>query len=239
MVKRTSVIKWGFSSVVFQKQTVVCVGFYIAACTVPLFNKSQSGVPSLFDGYGIGYLNIMNLLRFLILQMMPLYIIGVGISTTYDKNILFRVRLLRSSEWQKALEATLLGITGGFCSLRLACSLLSKELSNINILVHGRAIFLCYFLAILESFASALLFVNLYTRLRSATGVFLILFFLYFGVALLPFHYYPFGLSSYSRVQMLSPTVDGSYRIAFIYLIVIVFFLHVWLWSGVRKYLRS
>ena len=221
MVKRTSVIKWGFSSVVFQKQTVVCVGFYIAACTVPLFNKSQSGVPSLFDGYGIGYLNIMNLLRFLILQMMPLYIIGVG------------------SEWQKALEATLLGITGGFCSLRLACSLLSKELSNINILVHGRAIFLCYFLAILESFASALLFVNLYTRLRSATGVFLILFFLYFGVALLPFHYYPFGLSSYSRVQMLSPTVDGSYRIAFIYLIVIVFFLHVWLWSGVRKYLRS
>lgn len=239
MVNRTSVIKWAFSSVVFQKQTATCVAFYIATCTVPLFDKSQGEVPSLFDSYGIGYLNIMSLLRFLILQLMPLYIIGAGISTTYDKNIFFRVRLLRSSEWQKALEATLLVITGGFCSLRLACSLFSKELSNPNILVHGKAIFLCYFLAILESFASALLLVNLYTRLRSATGVFLILFFLYFGVALLPFHYYPFGLSSYSRVQMLSPTIDDSYRIAFIYLIVIVFLLHVWLRSGVRKYLRS
>lgn len=239
MVKRASVIKWGLSSVLFRKQAFVGVILYVFACTAPQFDKSQSVVLPLFDSYGIGYLSIISLLRFLILQLMPLYITGVGVSSAYDQNIFFRVRLLRSSEWQKAMEATLLGVTGGFCTLRLVCSLFLGETPNLNILIRGEHIFLCYFLAILESFASGLLLVNLYTRMRSITGAFLILFSFYFGVALLPFRYYPFGLSAYSRVQLLSSTIEDSFKIAFFYLMVIVFLLHVWLWNGVRKYLRS
>ena len=58
-------------------------------------------------------------------------------------------------------------------------------------------------------------------------------------MTLLPFRYYPFGLSAYSRVQMLSSTIDGSFRFAFIYLVVVVLLLHAWFCCGVKKYLRS
>lgn len=239
MVKRTSAIKWGLSSILFQRQTVAGVALYVIACTTPLFDKSQSEVPSLFDAYGIGYLSIMFLLRFLILQLLPLYIMGAGISSAYEQNIYFRVRLLRSTEWQKVMETTLLGVSDLFCFLRLVCSSFFRETAGISMPIYKNPTFLCFFLSILETFASGLLLVNLYTRIKSMTGAFLMLFFLYFGVTLLPFRYYPFGLSAYSRVQMLSSTIDGSFRFAFIYLVVVVLLLHAWFCCGVKKYLRS
>lgn len=251
MVNKKAVIKWMFSTTLFRKQTLFCISIFLAACVLPFlnmrFNTYAESVAYAFWGYGLGYLNITELLRFIIIRLAPIYLMCSALSATQRNDIFFKIRLYRYSEWQKAVERTVFYVILLFILLQFfsTCAFFlfqnnglstpSFDISNYQISFVLQLLIISA--SILEIYMAMLCFLNLYVFTANEVFSFIVLFILYFVVVLVPYKYYPFGMASVTRLFSLASIPMMSFCIFALITLLIISCLHLTLKYGTQKLL--
>ena len=248
MVKRYAVVRWTFFTSVSQKQAFLCFIIFGVMCvstsfTTPL-NSYIENLISLFDGYRISSFNIPELLRYVVLRLTPIYLIGFLVSSTIDHDSYFRIRLYRCSEWQKTLEYATLLMELLFVVLQLIASFSfflyqSPQGQELSLYGDNLIVLLIPLTTILEMYVTILFFFNIYFISRNSVFSFLVVFFLYLLSAIVNIPFYPFGLSTVWKIRLLTPNLIISFMSAIMVFLLFIFILHLLLKRNVKKFLRG
>lgn len=253
MVNRKKATKWLFASALCRRQTLLIFSVFFFVCVASVLyaglDSYEDGIAYILWGYGLNYLNIIDFLRFLIMRLSPIYLISSVLSTSKGNDTFFKIRLDRYSEWQKTIERVSFCIILLFLMLQLLSVLVclpaigsDSLLTNKNFIGHQYAdmthLVVTMVAVILENLMSMLLFLNFYVRADNEVLSFLFIMFLYCMVILVPFQFYPFGISSIPRLFSVTATSAHSCIIAF-EISAIISILHIALNHGTQKYLAK
>lgn len=247
MVNKSAVVRWNFISSITQKQAIICFGFYLIVCVFSsLTTLSISFVDvliSLFDGYKSNRLNVPEFLKYIMLRLTPIYLIAFTFSPAIERDSYFRIRLYKCSEWKKAIEYAALFIELLFTILQVVVAsltyFLAPELQEQGVVLYGDSliVLLLPVTTFLEIYMSILFFFNAYFLSRNSVFSFLLLFFLYLFSAMWSIPIYPFGLSSWRKIQCFTSNLTISFICVTLVFVVAILILHQFLRLSVKKFL--
>lgn len=213
-----------FSEVFTYKKLAVLLLISVAAALINLIkfqgsaNTALEYAATVFNGYGLGYLNIIDFLYLLILNGMPIYFLSIYLGDKNSMRSIVMVRLKNKNKWLLHIQVSMLVF---IIAQLLLIVLLTILVSGASTLLAGAGIpgnqafyddtnslgqiIIGAFLRFLEIMFLQMLFLVIYSLVKNVLTAFMVSMSLYLSIIFSDFKFIPLGLSSISRIIELGP----------------------------------